>query len=154
MALPPLTPEAVAPFINVLRAPSGKAGEIPDVLERGDVAGRHAYTILCPQPVDAGAIPIRFLERHPHSTQTFLPLSVSRWVVCLAPTAADGTPDLKGLRAYLAGPSDAICIGRNVWHAALTVLDRRAEVGMIMWKAEAGDDGIVFDLPEPVMLSA
>ncbi|MDO8361193.1 MAG: ureidoglycolate lyase, partial [Devosia sp.] len=78
--------------------------------------------------------------------------SAGRWVVVVAPTLADGSPDVATVRAVVAGPEDAICIGRNVWHAGLTVLDRPAEFGMMMWRADAGDDGIVFDLPQPIVL--
>jgi ureidoglycolate lyase len=56
-------------------------------------------------------------------------------------------------RAYLAGPEDAICIERNVWHAGLTVLDGPAEFAMMMWRADAGDDGIVHELATPLTLT-
>jgi ureidoglycolate lyase len=62
-------------------------------------------------------------------------------------------PDAANARAFVAGPADAICIGRNVWHAGLTVLDRPAEFGMMMWRADAGDDGIVADLLHPIVLN-
>ena len=84
-----------------------------------------------------------------------MPLKVGRWIVLLAPTLSDGSPDLVNIRAYVAGPEDAVCIHRNVWHAGLTVLDRPAEVGMMMWRSAAGpaDDGIVFELKDPIVLS-
>jgi ureidoglycolate lyase len=153
MSLPPLTPEAVAPFATVLQARDGKFTEVPEVLEPGDVPGRHAFVILCPQPVDARTITITALERHPHSTQTFVPLKVGRWLVVVAPTLPDGSPDTANAKAVVAGPEDAVCIARNAWHAGLTVLDRPAEVGMIMWRADAGDDGVLHELAEPITLS-
>ena len=153
MTLPPLTPEAAAPFAFVLRAKDEKFTDIPEVLERGDVPGHHAFAILCPQPVDPAAIRITALERHPHSTQTFLPLKVGRWIVLVAPTLPDGSPDVANARAFVAGPEDGICIARNVWHAGLTVLDRPAEVGMMMWRADAGDDGVLHELAQPIELS-
>lgn len=155
MSLPPLASADLAPFASHVRAEGGKFTTLPDVLEVGDVPGQHAFAVLCPQPVDPKAISITFLERHPHSTQTFVPLKVGRWIVLLAPTLADGSPDLANIRAYVAGPEDAVCINRNVWHAGLTVLDRPAEVGMMMWRSAAGpaDDGIVFELTDPIVLS-
>ncbi|WP_055047522.1 ureidoglycolate lyase [Devosia sp. A16] len=155
MSLPPLASADLAPFATHVRAEGNKFTTIPEVLEPGDVPGQHAFAVLCPQPVDPKAISITFLERHPHSTQTFVPLKVGRWLVLLAPTLSDGTPDLANIRAFLAGPEDAICIHRNVWHAGLTVLDRPAEVGMMMWRSAAGpaDDGIVYELKAPIVLS-
>lgn len=153
MALPPLTADALAPFARIVRAVDGKYTHVHQVLEPGDVPGHHEFVVLCPAPVPAGDVTIASLERHPHSTQTFLPISVGRWIVLVAPTLPDGPPDVAGARAFVAGPSDAICIGRNVWHAGLTVLDRPAEVGMIMWRADTDNDGIVHELKTPIVLS-
>jgi len=156
MSLPSLASADLAPFATFIRANDGKFTTIPAVLEVGDVPGHHDFSVLCPQPVDPAAISITFLERHPHSTQTFVPLKVGRWIVLLAPTLADGTPDLANAKAFLAGPEDAICIHRNVWHAGLTVLDRPAEMGMMMWRSDAGPDadGIVHQLTTPIVLTA
>jgi len=153
MALPPLSPYALAPFVTVLRAKDGKFTDVPAVLEPGDVPGHHAFAILCPQPATGKAVTITALERHPHSTQSFVPIRIGRWIVLVAPNLADGSPDVANIRAAVAGPEDAICIGRNVWHAGLTVLDRPAEVGMIMWKADAGDDGVLHELKTPLTLA-
>jgi len=153
MKLQPLTPGAAEPFAYAIRAVDGKMTEVPMVTEIGDVPGRHAFTVLAPKPVPADAISITFLERHPHSTQSFLPLRAGRWLVVVAPTLPSGDPDLGNVRAFVAGPEDAICIARNAWHAGLTVLDRPAEFGMQMWRSDAGDDGVVFALDQPLTLS-
>lgn len=142
----PLTAEAIAPYAILLAASDRKAAVFAPVLEVGDVPGHHAFTILCPDPVAETAMTVTALERHAHSTQSFVPIKAGRWLVLVAPTAADGSPDLTGARAFIAGSEDAICIGRGVWHAGLTVLDRPAEFAMLMWKADAGDDGILHQL--------
>jgi ureidoglycolate lyase len=153
MALPTLSADTLAPYVTVLRAKDGKFTEFPAVLEPGDVPGHHAFAILCPQPVAGSTVTIAALERHPYSTQSFVPIRVGRWIVLAAPTLPDGNPDVANIRAVVAGPEDAICIGRDVWHAGLTVLDRPAEIAMMMWKADAGDDGILYELKTPITLS-
>lgn len=145
----PLDVKALAPFVTVLTAPDDQAAIVPEVLEQGNVPGTHVFTILCPQPT-VGAVRIAALERHPHSTQSFLPISAGEWLVLVAPNAADGSPDLSGAMAFRAGPEDAICIHRNVWHAGLTVFDRPAQFGMVMWKARADEDGILHHLPQAI----
>ena len=152
MALPPFASASLAPLATRLAARDGKYTDIPDVLAIGDTPGKHGFAILCPQPVTGSTVTITALERHPHSTQSFLPIRAGRWLVVLAPTLPDGTPDMANVRAFLAGPEDAICIGRNVWHAGLTVLDGPAEFAMMMWRADAGDDGIVHELATPLTL--
>lgn len=148
----PLDASALAPYATVLRASDGRARVVPEVVEHDGVAGAHAFTILCPQPV-SGPITIAALERHPHSTQSFLPITAGRWLILVAPKTAGGEPDLSGALAFIAGPDDAICIGLDVWHAGLTVLDAPAQFGMMMWKAEAGDDGVLFQLPEAIQVN-
>jgi ureidoglycolate lyase len=153
MALPPLTADAIAPFATVIRGENGKLATIPEVMEVGDTPGHHAFAVLSPQPVPDGTVTIAAVERHPHSTQTFVPIKSGRWLVVVMPTLADGTPDSANAKAFAATPEHAICIGRNVWHAGLTVLDRPAEFGMIMWRADNGDDGVLHELKEPIVLS-
>jgi ureidoglycolate lyase len=153
LALPPLASASLEPLATRLAARDGKYTDIPDVLAIGDTPGKHGFAILCPQPVAGPTVSITMLERHPHSTQSFIPIRGNRWLVVLAPTLPDGLPDMGNVRAFLAGPDDAICIHRNVWHAGLTVLDGPAEFAMMMWRADAGDDGIVHDLPTPLTLT-
>ncbi|MEQ1769565.1 MAG: ureidoglycolate lyase [Devosia sp.] len=153
MALPPLASASLEPLAKRLSAHDGKYTDFRDVLAIGDTPGKHGFTILCPQPVTGPTVTITALERHPHSTQSFVPIRAGRWVVVLASTLSDGSPDIAGARAYLAGPNDAICIGHNVWHAGLTVLDGPAEFAMMMWRATAGDDGIVHNLITPLTLT-
>lgn len=153
MALPPLASASLEPLATRLAARDGKYTDLPDVLSKGDVPGHHGFAILCPHPVRGTTVTVTALERHPHSTQSFVPIRAGRWLVLLAPTLVDGPPDMANARAFLAGPEDAICIHRNVWHAGLTVFDGPAEFGMMMWRADAGDDGIVHQLARPLTLS-
>ena len=93
---------------------------------------------------------IAVLHMLPHALMTIPAMSAARWLILVAPTTATGEPDLGAALAFIAGPEDAICIGRDVWHAGLTVLDRPAQFGMIMWKAESAEDGILHQLAEPL----
>ena len=145
----PLDAAALAPYASIISAPDGKARVVPEVLAKGDVPGVHDFTILCPRPIE-GEVRITALERHPHSTQSFLPIVSGRWLILVAPKMADGGPDLDKALAFVAGPQDAICIGRDVWHAGLTVLDQPAQFGMIMWKAQSGEDGVLHQLDEAI----
>jgi ureidoglycolate lyase len=153
LSLSPLASATLEPLAKRLAAKDGKYTDIPDVLAVGDTPGKHGFAILCPQPASGSTVTITALERHPHSTQSFVPIRAGRWLVVLAPTLPDGSPDMANARAYLAVPEDAICIERNVWHAGLTVLDGPAEFAMMMWRADAGDDGIVHELATPLTLT-
>lgn len=145
----PVDAAALAPYATVLDAADGKARAFPEVMAKGEVPGAHAFTILCPKPVE-GLVRITALERHPHSTQSFVPLKAGRWLILVAPKNEKGEPDMAEALAFVAGPEDAICIGQDVWHAGLTVFDQPAQFGMIMWKADSAEDGVLWHLAEPV----
>lgn len=91
------------------------------------------------------------LERHPFSAQTFIPLSVERYVVIAAPTDAAGGPELAGLHAFLVGPGTGISYRRGVWHGPMTILDAPAELAVTMWSTgDVKQDDQWFDLAEPL----
>ena len=72
------------------------------------------------------ALPLRVvtMERHEHSSQSFVPAGERRWLVLVAPHAEDGGgPDMARARCFLAGADQAITYRPNVWHHPLTVLD-------------------------------
>lgn len=129
----PITAEAFAPFGRLISAP--------------DTYGRQSFAdsldhdarapVLSTTHVAASALPISVerLERHPHSSQTFLPLDVDRWVV-----AVSLTPDPSDVRAFIVGPGVGVTIGRGVWHHGLTVIGRPARFAVLMWKDGSTDD--------------
>ena len=102
-----------------------------------------------------GLFPIEILERHPYTTQTFIPLGISpfeaneaRYLVIVAPSLppslADeelnvpparannerlpgrGLPDLSKIRAFLANGSQAVTYGAGTWHAPMAVIGKKA----------------------------
>ena len=89
-----------------------------------------------------GQLELRLLERHPYTTQTFVPLGMAggggddddaatAFVVVVAPTrAADeggdgaggGMPDLRGLRAFVGRAGQAVTYAVGTWHAPMVVV--------------------------------
>lgn len=80
------------------------------------------------------------LERHPCSTQVFLPMKITRYLVCVAPTAADGGPDLSGLKAFTCEPGQGVAYAPGTWHHPMVALDGPAEFAMLVW-----EDGTALD---------
>lgn len=148
----PLTDDCLEPFATRLRAHPGERTVYPVVTEPGDSPGKPVFSIMTHAPVE-GDIVVTKLERHPHTSQSFLALNSDRWLVIVAPTKADGDPDVDKAMAFIAGSGDAICFHRNVWHAPLTVLGRPADMAMMMWKVDSGDDNAFYDLPKPLVVT-
>jgi ureidoglycolate lyase len=65
---------------------------------------------------------------------------VSRYLVCVAPTRADGAPELDGLTAFLCGPGQGVAYAPGTWHHPMVALDTLAEFSMLAWEdGSAGD---------------
>jgi peptidoglycan/xylan/chitin deacetylase (PgdA/CDA1 family)/ureidoglycolate hydrolase len=132
----PIDAAAFAPFGQVISTP----------LE----AGRRSYTddlshderraALSTSHVEASASPVEVatLERHPHSSQTFLPLDVHRWLIVVANSAEPAA-----VRAFVVGPGVGVTLRRGVWHHRLTALDEPGRFAVLMWKDGTTDDDYV-----------
>ena len=96
---------------------------------------------------------VRLLERHPCSTQTFLPMVCVRFLVVVAPTLADGTPDLSGLQAFVCGPGEGISYHQDVWHHPIIALDGDADFAMLAWEDGSALDCVEFPLSSPIQIT-
>ncbi len=142
VALEPLAPATFASFGQVIAA-SGPGRDTnlgtavrfdwAAALENTRAAARPNVAVFRAMPQ---SLPFRvtLLERHPHSTQVFSPLRAARWLVLVAPDAADGGPDAAALRAFVATAGQAINFARGVWHHPVIVLDEPAELLMLAWE--------------------
>lgn len=97
-----------------------------------------------------GSLRLTILERHPYTSQTFIPLGLSaaevnetRYLVIVAPTLpqslADeslpvpsgkdlpgrGLPDLANIQAFIAKGSQAVTYGPGTWHAPMIVVGKK-----------------------------
>jgi ureidoglycolate lyase len=95
---------------------------------------------------------VRLLERHPCSTQAFLPMTCERFLVCVAPTLADGSPDIANLQAFLCGPGQGINYAADVWHHPIIAIDGPAEFAMLAWEDGSALDCVELPLAEPVQV--
>jgi ureidoglycolate lyase len=155
----PLTPEAFAPFGEVVAAGVGTSSPANQgTALRYDGAARLESSRPAARPTlavyrsTATSLPfeVRLLEKHPASTQTFLPMACARFLVCVAPAAADGTPDVARLAAFLCSRGQGINYRRGVWHHPIVALDGPAELAMLAWEDGTSLDCTEHPLAEPV----
>jgi ureidoglycolate lyase len=146
----PLRAEAFAPFGDVLEAPpapgriffaDGLANRRPDATP--------SLAVACVTPLASLPLTATRMERHEFSSQSFLALDVARWLVIVAPKAADGRPDTTRARAFLAGPGQGVTYRVDTWHHPLTVLDRPARFAVLIWLDRSATDEEFVTLDEP-----
>lgn len=102
---------------------------------------------VSPIPADA---PVERVERHPRAAQVFLPVDVSRYLVTVMPSHADGSPcPERGLLFEVPGTL-GIAYAPGVWHAGARVLDRAGHFAVLMWRG-AQDDDVFCDIPACVL---
>lgn len=155
----PITPEAFAPFGEVVSAglSEGKSANMGTAVRCDFCAGLEstrpgARPNLAVFRSLARSLPfeVRLLERHPCSTQAFLPMVCARYLVCVAPALADGSPDVAGLAAFSCGPGQGVNYRRGVWHHPILALDGPADFVMLAWEDGSALDCVEHALPEPV----
>lgn len=148
LTLEPLSAAAFAPFGEVLEAPKEPGRDYFEKRlgnRREGVPPSISLTHRLP-----AALPLRSttMERHPTSSQSFIPMDAARWLVIVAPHAAGGGPDMARARAFLARPDQGITYGIDVWHHPFTVLDRPQRFAVVMWRDGSPLDDEFVTVPE------
>lgn len=139
----PADPAAFAPFGEFVDAPSQAGERRPYSPWMAPVAGLapsfHTNLVL------PAAVPVHVarVERHPHAAQIFLPLVGERYLVVVAPSAADGSPDPAGVRAFVVPATLGVVYRPGVWHASILALDVPATFAVLMWRGAVTDDEFV-----------
>ncbi len=158
----PLTAEAFAPFGRVVSAGLGPgASANQGTAVRFDFCAELTSTRGGARPnlavfrSVARSLPFEvvLLERHPCSTQVFLPMVVARYLVCVAPTLPDGAPDVAGLRAFVCLPGQGVAYAPGTWHHPVVALDSPGEFAMLAWEDGSPLDCEVRELGAPVRVS-
>ncbi len=158
----PMTAAAFAPFGELVACGEGEGAsanfgtaqrfDYTAALHNGRPHARaNMVTVRC-TPV-ALPLQLKLLERHPHSSQTFIPMVCSRYLVCVAPTGADGNPVISELKAFIVKPGQAINYRTGVWHHPLVVLDAPAQFAMLVWEDGGKEDCVFFQLLVPLTIT-
>ena len=145
----PLSAEAFAPFGAVLEA-DGKTGFDVNSDWAHQVDQNPGFAHSTGQALPAISIyrnrprpwpvVIDEIERHPLSSQLFVPMTTARWLVVVMPDDAAGEPDTANVRAFLANRRQGICYRPGTWHSPLIGLDAESDFFTLMWSRNPTDD--------------
>ncbi|TFY71962.1 hypothetical protein EVG20_g1049 [Dentipellis fragilis] len=147
----PLTPEAFAPFGQVIQSypdihavPSPRTSKITPA-NFGTAIKYHKQALLeSSYPEGSNATT---------GISAFIPLGAGekqKYVVVVTKDGEDGSPDLKSMRAFLATEGQGIVYKTGVWHQPMTVLDGLMDLACVETQIGNGDkaDCEVIELPE------
>lgn len=96
---------------------------------------------------------VKLLERHPSSSQAFLPMLCSEFLIIVAPSLSDGAPDVEKLRAFLCRSAQGINYRPGTWHHPIVAIKDAAEFAMLAWEDGTAADCEERKLAAPIAIS-
>jgi ureidoglycolate lyase len=150
----PLTREAFAPFGHVLMAigDESQRREFAAPLKNYRVQATLNMAYLLSRPEER-PWSLTALERHPYSSQSFVPVQGTRYLVAVCSSSEAGEPVLDRLELFIADGDQAVTYSPDVWHAPHRVLDGPGKFIMLRWDVGNADDTELFPLDPPIALS-
>lgn len=146
----PLTAEAFAPYGDVIALGAGAPGTRDSFAAAMDNLREDAKLNVSLSRPNATPVPlkVKWMERHPHSGQTFVPIDISRYLMLVAPSDKQGGPDMDRLEAFVARPNQGINYRAGVWHHPFSALDRPAECLVLRFDDGSDADTEWFEVAE------
>lgn len=84
---------------------------------------------------------IKVLEKHPSSSQTFLPMGrpsseISYLIVVALEDSKSGKPDVSTLKAFTCKGNQAVTYGAGIWHAPMIILGQQEHLdfGVVIYE--------------------
>ena len=149
----PLAREPYAPYGDVIEAGvdgraanHGTARKSEWLAELVDRRPGHARPHVSVFRCAPRALPIEIerLERHPASTQIFVPMGARRYLVVVA--LGDAAPDPATLRAFVATGTQGITYRPGVWHHPMIALEIETDFFCLVHEDGSADDCVEQDL--------
>jgi len=157
----PLTAERFAPYGDVIAASAATRAGMNDArferfhdlagIDVTDALGRAAISIARCNIATTFPYRIAMVERHPHGSQAFIPLSPFSFIVVVAP--AGEVVDVAELRAFVTDGMQGVNYHKGVWHMPMIALQAGQEF-LIVDRKPTADNCEEFILGEPLALEA
>ncbi|KDR75198.1 hypothetical protein GALMADRAFT_249162 [Galerina marginata CBS 339.88] len=119
--------------------------------EVGPTTGISVYRCQPLQDISDGVTVLKTLERHPFTSQAFIPMGpgggegldepADSYLVVVAHNGVDDRPDMKTLKAFVASAAQGISYNAGIWHQPMTVLARSLDLACV--ETQIGDGSIM-----------
>jgi len=156
----PITPEAYRAYGQVIAArddlpfkpanfgSAKRFNYLADVLNLRPDSGRFNLCIFRCSAFTQPEMTIKMLEKHPFSTQVFMPMQDGKYVTIVA--QGGDNPDLSTLAAFIIEGAQGISYLPGIWHYPMTALGRQLDLACLVFEDETKGDCTVADLSEPI----
>jgi len=94
---------------------------------------------------------LKIVERHPYSTQMFIPMTASHYLVIVA--LGGDKPDFSTLKVFRAKKNQGISYHPGIWHSPLVSLgETEADYTCIVFEDGTSGDCEEFYLEDPILV--
>ncbi len=155
IAIEPITEEAFAPFGQLMAAPEAgqKRVELIEELQNLRDAAKPRLSLAIVAPTALPLVATQ-MERHPFSSQAFVPYECDSYMVLVAPHHSQGGPDPDGLKAFRVPGNIGINYSADTWHHPLTALERSGRFVVLTFVNGTQSDEEFVSLPQPVLIAS
>ena len=94
---------------------------------------------------------LTLMEKHPHSTQLFIPMAAADFLVIVS--QGDDRPDLGTVKAFMARPDQGIHYKQGIWHAPLAVINGTSTFYCHTFDLDDGKDTVEYRLTPQEIIS-
>ncbi|KAJ2241979.1 Allantoicase [Coemansia sp. RSA 455] len=164
ITIEPLTIESFQPYGDVIQLEGNKnvvlanqgtakrvnyVAKLENLRETTGPALQNARPNMCifssaPRPTVGGRFEVKLLERHPYSSQVFMPIfqhgvrnsnpDEPCYLVIVAENGSDDKPDLNTIRAFAASSTQGINYKANSWHSPMVTIGQRVNFVVLVWE--------------------
>ncbi|KAJ2743853.1 Allantoicase [Coemansia sp. BCRC 34301] len=164
ITIEPLTIELFQPYGDVIQLEGNKnvvlanqgtakrvnyVAKLENLREASGPALQTARPNMCifssaPRPTVGGRFEVKLLERHPYSSQVFMPIfqhgvrnsnpDEPCYLVIVAENGSDDKPDLNTIRAFAASSTQGINYKANSWHSPMVTIGQRVNFVVLVWE--------------------
>lgn len=104
------------------------------------------------EKVESSPIELKLLEKHPQSTQVFLPMSADSAYLTVVALGAD-VPDLTTLKAFIVNGPQGITYHPGIWHYPMTVVGSPMDLACVVFEDETRDDCLVWNCDRSITVN-
>lgn len=157
----PMSAENFAPYGEVIQAAAATRAAMNDArferfhglaqIDVTDNKGRASISIARCRIATTFPHAVRTVERHPHGSQAFIPLSGFPFIVVVA--AASDSVDPGAFRAFVTDGTQGVNYRKGIWHMPMIGMQAGQEF-LIVDRQPASDNCDEVTLDEPLLLTA
>jgi ureidoglycolate lyase len=144
----PISAQAFEPYGQLVEVGGRDGADMNDgraqrYLQSTRLETRHAHPpelYLSDVSPSMGPLTLNYLERHPRSSQAFLPMRGGRFLVCVCLSDGRGDPLLDTLMAFVATAPQGVNYAMGTWHYPIVAIDTATLFSVLMWSEDGRGD--------------